>query len=109
MENIDLNDEQIEKIIKSYKQKMVREKKYYHEVQKNDENYKVKNRERANNFYHDDKNGYRQKKLQNYQDDKEFITVKSSYYYYKRKDNLDKFKDKYPEKYQLLIDRKFIS
>jgi hypothetical protein len=109
MENIDLTDEQIQKIIKSYKQKMVREKKYYHDVQKNDEQYKIKNRERANKFYHDDKNGYRDKKLQKYQEDKEFITAKSSYYYYKKKNNLDKFKEKSPEKYQLLIDRKFIS
>lgn len=108
MEDFDFTDEQIKTILKKYKEKIDREKKYYHEVQKNDENYKIKNRQRANNFYHDETNGYREKKLKQYQENKEFNIAKSSYYYYKRKDKLDHFKEKYPQKYQLLIDNKFL-
>lgn len=106
MENFDYTDEQIHRILKSHKQKMDREKKYYHDVSKNNEDFIRKNRERARKHYH---NGYNEKKKLNYQDNKELIKMKSLYNYYKKKDNIDKFKDKYPEKYQKLIDINFIS
>jgi len=54
---MDLTDEQINRILTNYKNKRIRENKYYHEVSKNDEEFKIKNRERAKNHYN---NGYKE-------------------------------------------------
>jgi hypothetical protein len=41
------DDDQINKIINQYKKTRERERKYYHEVKKNNEDFVNKNRERA--------------------------------------------------------------
>jgi len=102
---MDLTEEQIERILTNYKNKRIRENKYYHEVSKNNEEFKMKNRERAKNHY---QNGYKEKKKENYNQNKEFMKNKSLYNYYKNKNKIDVFKDKHEEKYQYLVDKGFI-
>jgi hypothetical protein len=102
---MDLTAEQIAKILTNYKNKRIRENKYYHEVSKNNEDFKNKNRERAKNHYH---NGYKEKKKNNYNENKELMKNKSLFNYYKKKDKIDLFKEKHEEKYQYLIDKGFI-
>lgn len=103
---MDLTAEQIARVLTNYKKKRERETKYYHEVTKNKEDFKVKNRERAKAHY---ENGYKEKKKEKYENDKEFIKTKSLYNYYKRKGNIEKFKEKHGEKYKMLVDKGVIN
>jgi len=103
---MDLTDEHINKILESYKKKREREIKYYHEVKKHNEDYMKKNRERAKKHY---QNGYKEKKKEYYENNKDIMKAKSSYNYYKKINNIDKFKDKHKEKYNLLVDKGLIS
>jgi hypothetical protein len=103
---MDLTAEQIARVLTNYKKKRERETKYYHEVTKNKEDFKVKNRERAKAHY---ENGYKEKKKEKYEKDKEFIKTKSLYNYYKRKDNIEKFKEKHEEKYKMLVEKGVIN
>tara|TARA_S200002703_G_scaffold32419_1_gene28280 strand:+ start:3344 stop:3655 length:312 start_codon:yes stop_codon:yes gene_type:complete len=102
---MDLTESQIAKVLIDYKKKRERENKYYHEVSKHDEEFKMKNRERAKNHYHT--KGKKMKGNQ-YQDNKEFVKARSLYNYYKKKDNLDTFKEKHEEKCKILIEKGFV-
>ena len=97
---------QIEQILKSYKMKREREIKYYHEVKKFDEEYINKNRERAKKHY---QNGYKEKKKEYYESNKVLMNAKASYKYYVKNDKVDKFKEKYNDRYELLINSGFIN
>tara|TARA_R100000541_G_scaffold44759_1_gene51814 strand:- start:336 stop:650 length:315 start_codon:yes stop_codon:yes gene_type:complete len=101
---VELTNEQIERILNNYKAKRERENKYYHEVQKNNEEFKLKNRERAKTHY--DKN--KDKKKENYESNKLFLQSKSLFNYYRKRDNLEGFKEKHEEKYNLLVEKKII-
>tara|TARA_S200002703_G_scaffold51563_1_gene44775 strand:+ start:4049 stop:4366 length:318 start_codon:yes stop_codon:yes gene_type:complete len=103
---MDLTAEQIARILTNYKNKRQRENKYYHEVTKTKEEFKLKNRERAKKHYNE---GYKEKRKQNYDDNKDFIKNKSLFNYYKKKDKIDVFKEKHKEKYEMLIEKKFIT
>ena len=103
---MDLTAEQIARILTNYKNKRIRENKYYHEVSKNNEEFKNKNRERARNHYN---NGYKQIKKQKYNDNKDILKYKSLYNYYKKNDKIDIFKQKHNDKYDKLIEIGFIS
>ena len=48
---MNLTEEQIEKILDSYKKKRMKENNYYHEVSKNRDDFKMKNRARAKEHY----------------------------------------------------------
>ena len=102
---MDLTAEQIARVLTNYKNKREREQKYYHNVIKNKEEFKIKNRERAKNHY---KNGYKEKKKENYQNNKELLKTKSLFNYYKKQDKIDIFKSKHEDKYKLLIDKGFL-
>jgi len=99
---MDLTEAQIAKVLIDYKKKRERENKYYHEVSKHDEAFKMKNRERAKNHYH---SKGKEMKGNQYQDNKEFVKARSLYNYYKKKDNLDTFKEKHQEKCKILAQR----
>ena len=102
---MDLTEEQIAKVLTNYKNKRNRENKYYHEVTKNKEDFKIKNRERAKNHYD---NGYKEKKRENYVNNRDVIKNKSLYNYYKRNDKLEVFKDKHKDKYDMLSEKGLI-
>ena len=101
---MDLTEAQIAKILTDYKKKRERENKYYHEVKKHDEEFKAKNRERAKNHYH---SKGKDMKSNQYQDNKEFVKARSLYNYYKKRDNLDTFKEKHDDKCKILIEKGF--
>ena len=82
------NEEQIQKIVDQYKKQREREKIYYQEKKKNDEEFIKKNRERAKNHYEINK----EKKKEKYEQNKDFRRVKALYYYYKKNDKLDEFR-----------------
>ncbi len=103
---MDYTEEQIQDILKKHKNKVEREKKYYHDVLKHKEEYKIKNRQRASNHYH---TVGKQMKREAYQKDKEFISNKALYNYYRRNDKMDIFMDKHKGKYDLLIEKGYIN
>ena len=103
---MDLTSEQIERILSNYKNKRQRENKYYHDVTKNKEEFKLKNRERAKAHY---ENGYKDKKKEKYQNNKELLKSKSLFNYYRKNDKIDIFKEKHEEKYKILVDIGFIN
>ncbi len=99
---MDLTAEQIARVLTNYKNKRIRENNYYHNVTKDKEEFKIKNRERAKAHYN---NGYKDKKKENYVNNRDLIKNKSLYNYYKKKDNIDKFKEKHQDKYDMLIEK----
>ena len=98
-----LSDERIKSIINQYERKREKEKARYIMLKDTDE-FKSKNRERANNHYQNNKD----KKKEKYDNNKDFMNSRSSYYYYKKKDKLDLFKEKYPNKVKTLMDNNWI-
>ena len=91
---------QYETALKAFKNK------YYHEVTKNKEEFKIKNRERAKSHY---QNGYKEKKRENYTNNRDVIKNKSLYNYYKRNDKIEVFKEKHEEKYKMLVEKGLIN
>lgn len=102
---MDLTAEQIARVLTNYKNKRIRENKYYHEVTKNKEEFKIKNRERAKAHYH---NGYKEKKRENYSNNKDVLKTKALYNYYKRNDKIDIFKEKHEDKFKMLSEKGLI-
>lgn len=101
----EFSEEEITKILTTYKNKRIREINYYNNVLKDKLEFKEKNRERAKKYYH---GGGKEHKKNNYVADKEFIKAKSLYNYYLKNSDVKIYKEKYGERYKLLIDRKFI-
>jgi len=99
-----LNDAQIQTILTAYKKKRESEIKHYHEVLKNDEDFKKKNRYRAKVWYQNNKD----KRKEYYDTNKEFQNAKNIYNYHKKKDNLEYFKNKHEDKYKLLLEKNWI-
>jgi len=99
---MELSEDHINNILKSYKNKREREKERYDRL-KDTEEFKISNREKAKKHYLNNKDKYQEK----YQEKKEYNKAKNSYYYYKRNNNLEKFKEKYPERYDLLISNNY--
>jgi len=98
----DLTDNRIKQILKSYNNKRLKEKERYEKI-KDNEDFKLSNRERAKNHYHKNKDI----KLNKYKENKDFFIAKSSYYYYKKNNRLNEFKEKYPQKIEVLNINKF--
>lgn len=96
---MEYNDEQIKHILNVYKTQREKDKISY-EKKKLNPDFVKKNRERAKKHYHENK----EKRVNNYQLNKELQQAKSSYHYYNKKNNIDKFKERYPERYNLLIN-----
>jgi len=103
MTSFDYNEEQLTKIINSYKNKKEKEKERYERI-KDTVEYKEDNRNRARIHYEK----YKEDKKQNYQDNKQFFQARNSYYYYRKKNNLKKFVERFPERVELLESHGFI-
>ena len=101
---MNLTDEQIQKILESYKKKREKENTYYHEVSKNKDDFKIKNRARAKAHYENNKD----KKKEKYNNNKELICAKNLYKYYEKRDKLQIFEEKHPTKLDLLRENKII-
>ena len=98
MNNFNLTDEQINKILSDYKKKQQREKDYYHKVAKHDDDFKLKNRARAKAHYEKNK----EVKKEKYKNNTDFLKAKSLYNYYKKNERVEDFKTKHSEKYDLI-------
>tara|TARA_R110000796_G_scaffold3318_7_gene13086 strand:- start:9462 stop:9770 length:309 start_codon:yes stop_codon:yes gene_type:complete len=95
---MDLSESEIQDILIKYKQQKDRMTARYERVKDTDE-FKQQNRARAKQHYQCNKDVKKAK----YDNNKEYMMAKSSYYYYKKNDNLDKLKLKYPDRYEILV------
>tara|TARA_R110002012_G_scaffold254340_1_gene433379 strand:- start:111 stop:401 length:291 start_codon:yes stop_codon:yes gene_type:complete len=93
-----VEEEIIQKALEQYKNNLVKYKKIYAR-RKLDEEFMEANRERARNYYILNP----EKKKEYYTNNKEKQKSRSMYNYYKKKDKIDIFKSKYPERYNLLF------
>ncbi len=98
-----LSDERIKNIINQYERKRGKERERYVLIRDTEE-FKNKNRERARNHYQVNK----EKKKEKYDNNKDFMNARSSYYYYKKHDKIDLFKEKYPNKVNILMENNII-
>jgi hypothetical protein len=97
------SEEHIKNILNQYQRKREKEKERYERI-KDTEEFKTQNRQRARNHYQVNKD----KKKEKYDTNKEFMNARSSYYYYKKKEQLDLFKEKYPNKVNILMENNII-
>ncbi len=101
MNNTEIYDDaKINKIIELYKKNRYRDKIKY-QKKKDDPEFIIQNRLRAKTHY---ENVYKEKKKENYEKNKVLLQTKSLFRYYKKNDKVEGFKNKYPDKYQLLQD-----
>lgn len=98
-------DEYIKKLVKQHQSKLEYFRNKYHNVQKNNPEFMEKNRERSRHYY---KNN-RVSKQQYYDSNREFINAKSNYKYYLKRNKVDIFKNKHKDKYDLLVQRNYIT
>ncbi len=93
---------EINHILESYKKIKNTNKKYYDKIKDTDE-FKQKNRARAKKHYHENK-AYKQTKKDDYEKNKTFLNARTSYKYYKTRNRLDEFIEKFPHKYELVMN-----
>jgi hypothetical protein len=100
-----LHENNITDTLLKYKNKRNREIKYYNEVLKHNDNFKIKNKQNSKLWYDNNKD----KKKEYYINNKEDLKLKSSFNYYKKNDKLHILKNKYPDKYKLLLEKGLIT
>ena len=97
-------DDKLNQIVRSYENKKKCEKARYDRIKDTDE-FKQKNREKALNHYHANKEKHKEKYLK----DKVFLSNRASYNYYKRLGREEEFINLFPEKVKLLTKRGYLS
>ena len=96
--SLDLSEEQIQNILTQYKNKREREKERYERIKDTDD-FKNYNRNKSKKHYETNKDKYKEK----YNEKRELMKAKNSFYYYKKNDNLETFKTKHGDRYELLL------
>ena len=102
---MDFTDEQIEQILLRYKKSIEYNRERYHNVRKNDPEYQRKNRERAKKHYE----SHKDHKKQYYEKNKEELNMKQRFRYYKSKNNIEAYQEKFPDDYKKLVEIGFIN
>tara|TARA_R100001163_G_scaffold65696_1_gene64074 strand:- start:2116 stop:2457 length:342 start_codon:yes stop_codon:yes gene_type:complete len=92
------DDAKIQKIIELYKKNRQRDKIKY-QKKKDNPDFILQNRLRAKAHY---ETVYKEKKKDNYENNKELLQSKSLFRYYKKNGKVEAFQKKYPDKYKLL-------
>jgi len=100
----EMSDIEIQKIVSMYKSQRQKDRERYEKI-KDTEEFKLKNRARAKAHYEKTK-AIRQER---YQNERDMRLAKNSYYYYKRNNNIELFKEKHNEKYELLKSCGYLS
>lgn len=98
------SDQQILNLINSFKKKQIREKINY-DKRKDDEDFKILNRQRASEYHSKNKD----KKRAAYMKNKQRVNYRNLYNYYKRENRLEDFETKHPEKLEYLINHGLVA
>jgi len=102
---MEFTDEQIEEILSRYKKSIQYNRDRYHNIRKNDPEYQRKNRERSKKHY----DSHKEAKKEYYEKNREELNMKQKYRYYKSRDNIEGYKNKFPENYKKLVEIGFIN
>ncbi len=94
---MEYNDDQIKHILNVYKTQREKDKEIYQKRKQNPE-FMEKNRERSRKYYEKNKDNRRC----NYQENKQLQQAKCSYHYYLKNNNIEKFKEKFPDRFEML-------
>jgi hypothetical protein len=99
---MDYSEQEIKHIVELYKKKRAREKKRYDRIKDTDA-FKQENRRRSKEHYYKHKDI----KVKYYSENKDYINAKSSFTYYKNNKTIEEFKEKYPDRYKLLVKKNY--
>tara|TARA_R100001244_G_scaffold92713_2_gene69942 strand:- start:430 stop:768 length:339 start_codon:yes stop_codon:yes gene_type:complete len=105
IESFGMTEDQIKTIVDRHKATRARENRDYHQKKKNDPVYREKARARAKRHY---ESTSKETKRQRYQDNREHIACRNLYVYYKKKDNIQKFFEKHPDKVKILQQSNYL-
>tara|TARA_R110000796_G_scaffold17535_1_gene53822 strand:- start:1043 stop:1375 length:333 start_codon:yes stop_codon:yes gene_type:complete len=94
---MEFTEQQIKTIIEDHKNRLMKDRLKYEQI-KDTEDFKIKNRQRSKEYYKNNKD----KKALLYLENKEFLKARNSYYYYSKRDKMDIFIDKFPDRYELM-------
>ena len=83
---MEFTEQQIKTIIEDHKNRLAKDRLKYEQI-KDTEDFKIKNRQRSKEYY---------------KNNKEFLKARNSYYYYSKRDKMDIFIDKFPDRYELM-------
>ena len=101
---MEFTEDQVKIILEKYKKSLQDNRDRYHNVRKINPEFMEKNRQRSREHY---KNNT-QKKVDYYNNHKIEINIKQRFRYYKKKNDIEKFKEKFPDDYKMLIDTGYI-
>jgi len=98
---MNLTDEEIKQIIRKYERRVITDREKY-QKKKDDPEFIKQNRERASAYYYENKD----KKLQEYQDNKALYQAKNLLRYWKQHNkDLTQIESKHPANYKILKDK----
>lgn len=100
MTTLQIDNNDIERILQQYKKKLDYDRDRYHNKLKTNPTFIEKNRSRARDYYHKNPN----KKKEYYEMNKETITKKNKINYYVKQNKLDVLEKRYPELYKYGLD-----
>lgn len=101
---MDFTEEEIQKILMKYKKSIQYNRDKYHKERKFNPEFMEKNRERAKDHY----NRNKEQKKDYYEKHREELNMKQRYRYYKKRDRVEKFQEKFPEEFKILNESGFI-
>ena len=102
---MEFTESQIQDILERYKKNIQYNRDRYHNVRKNDVEYQRKNRERAKKHYETHKDH----KKEYYEKNKAELNMKQRFRYYKSKNDIEKYQEKFPDDYKRLVEIGFIN
>ena len=98
-----MNEPLIKKLLEQYEKKQIRQKARYDE-RKSDTDFINMNRVKSKDYYANNKD----KKREQYVKDKDFIKARNQFYYYRKNNKVDYFKEKFVDQVELLKSRNVI-
>ena len=104
---MEYTDEQITRILNAHKKKLEYDRGRYHKLKDNEE-FKEKIKLHCKKKYERHREKIIEKSLEYYHENKEIISLKNSYRYYNKINNLEKFNTKYPDGLKQLQEINYI-
>jgi len=91
-----MNDQQIQKVLDQYVKNREYQRDYYRNRYNTDEIFKNKAKDNAKTYYINNID----KRKEKYETNKEYIQAKRRYRYWSKKDDIEGFKNKYPNDWE---------
>lgn len=92
---MNFTDDEIKLAMNRYIRNKEYQKNYYRNKYNNDEEFREKTKELSRTYYQNNSD----KRKQKYEIEKDYLQAKRRFRYWKQKNNIDKFIEKYPDDY----------